>query len=263
MIVMEFIGLALGRLFCAISKTQVVAKSVVSVATLLFSCVSGFMPKYNQIPGILRWMSWLSPPAYGFEALAINEYVGRELTGLTLSTGGTETSVGTVSGETWLETLQLPRIAWASLEGIKIFDIIMLLLLAIFIDIVGLTLMERARRNFFSQLRRPQRFSKSLSFVADKGKEGIPDPLQWPTSLSITNLSYFVPLKTEKAPKRCSVSAIFGPLLLGTHKGKLDVDESQETSELQLLNGVTATFGAGRTVSTPQNSFCLMPPSTH
>ena len=246
MIAMEFVGLALGRLFCAISRTQVVAKSVVSVATLLFSTVSGFMPKFNQIPRILRWLSWLSPPAYGFEALAINEYVGRELTGLTLSRGGVETHVGVIPGESWLDTLQLPRVAWTGYQGIKIFDILMLFILAVAIDIVGLALMERSRRNFFSQLRRPQRCSKSLAFASDKGKAGIPDPLKWPTSLSITNLCYFVPLKGEAAPKRCSVDAVFGPLLVGNKKGKPEVTKTKEINELQLLNNVTATFGAGR-----------------
>ena len=49
LILMEVVGLALGRFFCAISRTQVVAKSIVTVATLMFSTVSGFMPKYNQV----------------------------------------------------------------------------------------------------------------------------------------------------------------------------------------------------------------------
>ena len=106
--------------------------------------------------------------------------------------------------------------------------------------------MERSRKNFFSQLRRPQRKGKSLTFVADKGKGGVPDPLKWPTSLSISNLCYFVPLKGEAAPKRFSIESIFGPLLLGAKKGKAEVAKTKEMNELQLLNNVTATFGAGR-----------------
>lgn len=246
MIAMEFVGLALGRLFCAISRTQVVAKSVVSVATLLFSTVSGFMPKYNQIPDIFVWLSWLSPPAYGFEALAINEYVGRELSGITLSDGGTDTSVGVVPGEAWLDTLQLPRIPWTDLEGIKAFNIIFLFVLAIAFDLLGFALMERARRNFFSQLRRPQRFSKSLSFIQDQGKGGVPDPPRWPSSLTISNLSYYVPLKGASSAKRLTFDSVFGSLLLGKKKGSLEVSKTKETTELQLLTNVTATFGAGR-----------------
>ena len=243
---MELVGLALGRLFCAISRTQVMAKSVVSVATLLFSTIAGFMPKYGQIPAIFRWMSWVSPPAYGFEALAINEYVGRTLTFGAVSTGGLDSELGTLPGEDWLEILQIPRVAWTSLQGIKIFDIIMLLILAVVIDIVGLALMERGRRNFFSQLRRPLRFSKSLSFIPDKGKQGIPDPVTWPSSLTISDLCYFVSLKRESAPTRCSPMAIVGPLLLGGKKGKAERAKTKDIAELQLLTSVSATFREGR-----------------
>jgi ATP-binding cassette, subfamily G (WHITE), member 2, PDR len=246
MISMELVGLALGRLFCAISRTQVMAKSVVSVATLLFSTVAGFMPKYGQIPRIFRWMSWLSPPAYGFEALAINEYVGRTLTFGSVSRGSLDVELGTLPGEDWLKTLQIPRIEWGSYEEIKITNILMLLILAIVTDIVGLALMERSRRNFFSQLRRPQRFSKSLSFIADNGKGGIPDPVTWPASVTISDLCYFVPLKRESAPKRCSPGAIFGPLLLGGKKGKSEIAKTKAMSELQLLTSVSAVFRAGR-----------------
>ena len=248
MIAMEFCGLALGRLFCAISRTQVVAKSVVSVATLLFATVSGFMPKYKQIPPVFRWLSWLSPTAYGFEALAINEYVGRELNGITLSKGDSlDTQLGTVPGEAWLDILQIPREPWTdNLRAIKIFDIIMLFVLAFVIDLAGMTLMERSRRNFFSQLRRSQRTSTSLSFASDKGTGDAPDPPKWPTSLTVSDLCYLVPLKPEVAPKRCSVDSIFGPLLLGKKKGKNEVAKTKEQSELQLLDNVSATFKAGR-----------------
>jgi hypothetical protein len=126
------------------------------------------------------------------------------------------------------------------------FDLIMLLILAVVIDIVGLALMERGRRNFFSQLRRPQRFSKSLSFIADKSKGGMPDPVTWPSSVTISDLCYFVPIKRESAPIRCSPGAIFGPLLLGGKKGKAEIARTKEMSELQLLTSVSATFREGR-----------------
>ena len=247
MMAMELVGLALGRLFCAISRTQVVAKSVVSVATLLFSTVAGFMPKYRQIPKILRWLSWLSPPAYGFEALAINEYSGRELNFITVSRGGLNTEIGSLTGEQWLDTLQVPRVAWTDdLHGIKIFNIVMLLVLSVAIDIVGLALMERGRRKFFSQISRPLRFSKSLSFASDKGEDGVPDPLAWPSSLTISNLCYYVPLKRKSSPKRGTLRSFFGPHLLGPKKGTAENVRTKERSELQLLTDVSATFKAGR-----------------
>lgn len=225
-----------------------VAKSVTSVATLLFSTVSGFMPKYMQIPPIFRWMSWLSPTGYGFEALAINEYVGRELAGITISREGSlDTEVGTVSGESWLTTLQVPRVPWTDdLQAIKIFNVIMIFVLAFFFDLAGMTLMERSRRIFFSQLRRSQRTSTSLNFLPDTGTGDAPDPPKWPTSLSVKDLCYLVPLKPDAAPERCSVQSILGPLLLGKKKGKYEVAKTKEQSELQLLDNVSATFRAGR-----------------
>ena len=193
-------------------------------------------------------MSWLSPTGYGFEALAINEYVGRELAGITISREDSlNTEVGTVTGESWLTTLQLPRVPWTDdLETIKIFNLVMLFVLASVFDFLGMTLMERSRRIFFSQLRRPQRTSTSLSFLPDTGTGDAPDPPEWPTRLTVRDLCYLVPLKPEAAPERCSVQSIFGPLLLGKKKGKYEVAKTKEQPELQLLDNVSATFRAGR-----------------
>lgn len=248
MIAMEFCGLALGRLFCAISRTQVVAKSVVSAATLLMSTVSGFMPKYKQVPAIFRWASWISPTAYGFEALAINEYVGRELDGITLSVGDDlNTAVGTVPGEDWLVTLQLPRAPWSDdLQTIKIFNVFMLFVLAAVFDILGLLLMEKNRKAFFAQLRRTQKTSGSLSFEKESGRGDAPNPPEWPSSLTITDLCYTVPLKVEANPERFTVDSVVGPWLLGKKKGHLEVPKTKTQSELQLLDNISATFRAGR-----------------
>ena len=240
MIIMEFVGLALGRFFCAVSRTQVVAKSIVSLATLIFSTVAGFMPKYNQIPPVLRWISWLSPPAYGFEALAINEYVGRELGLVTVARGGMDTSVGAVPGEQWLDTLQIPRVDWASLQTIKVFNIFLLVFFAIAIDLLGLVLLERGRRDFFGRLRRPARSSGSLAFPSGKGgnETAVVETSErptWPTHLTVSAISYFVPLNRKAAPAQ----------------------ETKEPNELQLLTDVTATFKAGRATAL-MVSFVLM-----
>jgi len=206
------------------------------------------MPKFQQIPPIFRWLSWLSPPAYGFEALAINEYVGRELDGITLSNGDSlDTSSKTVPGESWLNTLQIPRVLWTdNLTTIKFFDLSMLLVLAFVFDLLGMILMERSRRILFSQLRRAQRTSTSLSFLPDTGTGDAAEPPKWPSSLTVTDLCYLVPLKTQARPKSCSVSSIFGPLLLGEKKGNDKLATTKEQSELQLLDKVSATFRAGR-----------------
>lgn len=258
MIVMECVGLALGRLFCAVSRTQVVAKSIVSLATLVFSTVASFMPKYNQIPPVLRWISWLSPPAYGFEALAINEYIGRELGLVTVARGGMDTTVGSASGEQWLDTLQIPRVEWASLQTIKVVNIFLLVLFAVVIDLLGLVLLERGRRDFFGKLRRPARTSGSLAFpsgagdgeVADfEASEFRADPPAWLMHLTVSGISYFVPSKREAASAHATIINKRRHWLTGAKGGAVAAEtvmETKEPNELQLLTDVTATFKAGR-----------------
>lgn len=250
MVAMEFVGLALGRLICAVSRTQVVAKSVISVACLIFATVAGFMPSFGQIPTVLRWMSWFSPPAYGFEGVVINEYEGRTLSIATISTGDLDVSLGTLSGEEWMSIMGLPRVAWTkSYTSIKVFDLFMLLILSMAIDILGFVLTERNRKISSSQLRRPMRESKSLSFAPDKGEEKSLNQSDWPTSLTISDISYHVPLKRESAPKRCSIDSIVGPFLLGEKKGKSESVKTIENTELQLLDQISATFKAGRAIA--------------
>lgn len=64
---LESFGQAFGRVLCALSRTQVSANVASSLLILLFATVGGFMPTYDSIPWILRWLSWLTPVAYAFE----------------------------------------------------------------------------------------------------------------------------------------------------------------------------------------------------
>lgn len=64
---LESYGQAFGRVLCALSRTQVSANVASSLCILLFATVGGFMPTFNAITKILRWLSWVTPVAYAFE----------------------------------------------------------------------------------------------------------------------------------------------------------------------------------------------------
>jgi ABC-type multidrug transport system ATPase subunit/ABC-type multidrug transport system permease subunit len=64
---LECVGQAFARVLCAFSRTQVSANVTSSLCILLFATVGGFMPSYDTITWVLRWLSWLTPVAYAFE----------------------------------------------------------------------------------------------------------------------------------------------------------------------------------------------------
>ena len=164
----------------------------------------------------------------------INEFAGRSINTVVLP-GNNETTVPTLAGEQWLANNSLPRRSWASFNGIKLFDIFMIVVLAVFFDVLGCYLIERNREWYFFQIRRLQLRIFSNRFkgkkkgkddqtgekdddVAEEAPESTEAP-SWPNTLVVKNISYFVPLR--------------GP-------SKSDKDE------LQLLKNVTAIFKRGR-----------------
>jgi hypothetical protein len=138
------VGQALGRLLCALLRKQVSANAMSSVLILLCGTVAGFMPQYTSITWVLRWLSWITPVSYAFEAMMINEFYGRTLDPLTLGDGD-GTRLLSIQGSAWLNNFSLPRVQWASYEGIKIFDIFMILLFALIYDLIGMYYIEHTR----------------------------------------------------------------------------------------------------------------------
>uniref|UniRef100_A0A7S2UBS7 ABC transporter domain-containing protein n=1 Tax=Attheya septentrionalis TaxID=420275 RepID=A0A7S2UBS7_9STRA len=156
MIGLECVGQALGRLLCALFRKQVTANACSSVAILLCGTVGGFMPAYGSIPTILRWFSWFTPVSYAFEGMMINEFYGRELSGVIIGTEDGDVSLASISGSAWLSNFDLPRQSFASANAIKIFDLGMLFVFAMVYDLLGLYFIERTRQWYHNQTRRPQ-----------------------------------------------------------------------------------------------------------
>jgi ABC-type multidrug transport system permease subunit len=261
---LEFVGQAFGRLLCAVSRKQVSANSLSSVLILIFGTVASFMPSYNAIPGVLRWLSWVTPASYAFEGLMINEFTGRQINGVVIPGEDGDVELGKLTGETWIGTFGLPRAEWGSPTSIKTFDIFFLFMASIFVDMLGFYFVEKTKDWFYIQSRRPQRTAKSLDFEQFKSNE-IEDSAttfkssatsdarsSWPNSLVAKGLSYYVPIKSKSAPKqRFSIYSLLGPCLVKiAGKSQKDNESSssvfEDQNELQLLQSVDVRFRRGR-----------------
>jgi ABC-type multidrug transport system permease subunit len=112
--------------------------------TLFFVIMGGFyIPFVNINPGI-QWASWLSFARYGYSALIINEYAGREIP--CLEDGDAAIQIGGAS------TCPLPGdevIASLGINGIAEsfwFNICVMFLLQIFFRIAAYILLRRSNR---------------------------------------------------------------------------------------------------------------------
>jgi ATP-binding cassette subfamily G (WHITE) protein 2 (SNQ2) len=267
---LEFVGQAFGRLLCSLVRKEVSANAVSSVCILIFATVGGFMPPFGQIPAIFRWLSWVTPVSYAFEAMMINEFHDTtiDVISVTSDDGTGETTSLEMSGDTWLAGFGLPRASWTvSLQGTKIFNLVMLFFFATLYDILGAYYIEK-NREWDQQLRRPQRkvantkekenkkeskSSESKNDSAGGGMEegeGEADPVKsaggaagassssWPQTLSVRNIRYEVPFKGGGGGhhrKRCTVQSIFNPCIAkmcGKQVEEMDTvtKEEQETS---------------------------------
>mmetsp|Transcript_19839 Transcript_19839/g.41589 ORF Transcript_19839/g.41589 Transcript_19839/m.41589 type:complete len:160 (-) Transcript_19839:672-1151(-) len=72
---LKCVGQALSRLLCTLYQKQVTANSSSLVIILVFSTMGGLMPSYASIPSILRWLGWVTPIAYAFKGLMLNEFL--------------------------------------------------------------------------------------------------------------------------------------------------------------------------------------------
>jgi hypothetical protein len=252
---LEFVGQAFGRLLCALSRKQVHANSLSSVFILVFGTVASFMPGYDDIPPILRWLSWITPASYAFEGIMINEFEGRNISAVVLPNMDGSVDAGNIQGADWINNFGLPRQAHASPQGIQIFDLLMLFVMSVVFDVLGCYYVENTRDLYFNKTLRPQREVHSVEFQAQKSGASeaetmVSQDLQWPKHLAVKGLCYYVPLKGKHVPRRFSVYSILGPCLIRLarkEKGKRNSTRGDDDKrELQLLQGVDARFEAGK-----------------
>lgn len=194
----------------------------------------------------------------------VNQFDGTNLTGFTVTTNEGTVDLLSFSGNGWLNATGLPREQWATNTGMKLFDLAMLFILSIILDLLGCYWVEHTREWYFNLSRRPQRTAASTSFDVsgsaakekDDPSDGTEKMADWPNSLSVRNVCYFVPLKSKRAPLRFTWRSILDPCLVacfGKERGKgideeeiMEEEQVQEHKELQLLSSVNARFGRGR-----------------
>lgn len=259
---LECVGQALGRLLTSLFRKQVSANAASSVVILVFGTVGGFMPNYTGLPPILRWISWLTPISYAFEGLMINQFDGYSFEDGLVGIADNMAKQERTGGDVWLSMYGLPRIGFGSLQSVKIFNIFILFLFAIFYDYLGQMLLEKNRAWFFNQTRAPvstvqQSFSMSapniVQMVSSKNgrinKNGTEKSFcdDWPHSLSASNLCYDVPLKRGfNICKRVQKTLVrFAGKMPGGKPKRLDW-EHDDHKMLRLLNSVNVRFCRGR-----------------
>ena len=64
-------------LSCAIPDVQV-SMIVAPMVILMLMILGGFYVNFSSMPPFIRWLSWGSQARYGFTAMVINEFEGRE-----------------------------------------------------------------------------------------------------------------------------------------------------------------------------------------
>ncbi|KAJ5974472.1 hypothetical protein N7481_011682 [Penicillium waksmanii] len=100
------------RTVASVSRTLGEAIAPATIATIGLVIYSGFPMPTEYMHGWARWINWVDPIAYGFEALMINEFHGRNFdcsTFIPTGPGYSQNSssrvcsaVGSVAGQTWV-----------------------------------------------------------------------------------------------------------------------------------------------------------------
>lgn len=227
------------------------------------------MPAYSTITWVLRWLSWLTPVAYAFEGMMINQFDGTSFFGLVIVDKDGTSNIGNVDGTKYLSSQSLPRSQWGNNTQVKIFNCLMLFVFAMALDIIAAYYQESSRDWYFNNIRRSRatvarsKEEKELSGDAKLDENGDTEAQvksgegsMGPESLAVTNLSYTVnigKLNTCCKPRRATCGSLLGPTLakiagksLESPEAAAEEEEEMPVTELKLLNEITARFKCGR-----------------
>ena len=72
-------GNSVSRILAYGLPTEDVANTLGAAVLLFFILTTGYSPQYLQLPVWLRWLAWISPCAYTYEAVVVNEVFDREV----------------------------------------------------------------------------------------------------------------------------------------------------------------------------------------
>lgn len=122
-------GSATSRILAYSLPTPDIASSLGSAASLFFVLGAGNSPQYGQLPSWLKWIGWISPCAYCYEGVMVNELLNRTV----------DSRSGSDFGQ---QALGIPRIPYedASITALSTerqvmaFDAYMLIVLFVFFE---------------------------------------------------------------------------------------------------------------------------------
>ena len=149
-LLISFCGLSLSRVLSYALPSNDVAAALGPAVLLLFTMTAGFAPQYPDIPVWLRWISWLSPCAYAFEGIIVNDLRGR--------------SVRDVPGlEFAKEAFSLPRIPFEEAPSgldtpgnVMAFDAYVIGIFTILFEILGCILLHQSQKWYGPSTKRYQ-----------------------------------------------------------------------------------------------------------
>jgi ABC-type multidrug transport system ATPase subunit len=139
-------GNAVARLLAYTLPSADIANALGPAVLLFFVLTGGFSPQYMQIPAFLRWVSWLSPCAYAYEGMIINELFNRRV-----QVGNGDAFVnGNVFGT---QAFGIPRVGYTTAPsgldtpgGVMAFDVYMLLALTIVFDVLACLALHKSQK---------------------------------------------------------------------------------------------------------------------
>jgi ABC-type multidrug transport system ATPase subunit len=148
-------GVAVSRVLAHASPLESFASALGQALLLFLSFMACYAPPYLGIPSWMRWISWISPPAYAYEALVINEVNGRNIA---LEGGGSEDGNALAAA-----TFGIPRIPYdeappwlGSPTRVMWFDVGMLLVMALACDLLACWALHASRGRFGPSMKRKQ-----------------------------------------------------------------------------------------------------------
>lgn len=101
LLVSFLLTLAMSMLFrtiASVSRTLAQAMAPTSILILAIVIFTGFVIPVDYMLGWCRWINYVDPVAYGFEALMINEFTRRNFTCSALVPSGAQLGYGDISG---------------------------------------------------------------------------------------------------------------------------------------------------------------------
>lgn len=237
LVVSGLFGTALSAMISATCPTEDVANIAAPALALVYVFVSGYSPQYRQLPVWFRWLTWVNPTAFGFEALMLNEFAYRDIP---ITEGGTV--VATVDGVSFLEeTFGLPRVPFNSLPtGLNTptkllwFDIGMIAVLCLFLHFFSLYLFKIMQRVYGPTTLRPVRFgslnvngSRTSPNEENGHRAGEKEKIEVPeVVLAAEKLSYYVSVKPQKEDNKEPLK----PVVKDLEKGDAEAEVVKEAS---------------------------------